>query len=388
MSERYSPKLAVSVVFLFNGALFGAWASRIPSLKQGLHLSASELGMLLLLLALGAILAFPLAGYLSDRLGAARLSKVLALMVCPALVMVGMASNVLYLAAALFLFGALHGALDIAMNSWASEVEKSLGRSTMSFFHAMFSVGAGIGAGLGSLSAWLVLPYREFFIVIVLILLPLLRLCWIPWQFHKTDPQASKGGFQLPRGSLLVIALVALCCAIGEGAMADWSAVFLTDVLNSDHGQAAMGYALFSVAMVATRLMGDGLVNKIGASHTVRFCGGAALLGSLLLLTSQTLYQAYAGLLLLGVGYSIVMPLVYANAANNTQMKAGAGLASVATFGYGGMLLGPPLIGFIAEWIGLRQTFALFVLLALAVVAGAWAFNQEKTLACANQTNG
>ncbi|MBN7818345.1 MFS transporter [Bowmanella yangjiangensis] len=385
MSDWRSPKLAVSVVFLFNGALFGTWASRIPSIKQGLQLSASELGMLLLLLALGAILAFPLAGSASDRLGAAKLSKALALLVCPALIVVGIADNVIWLAVALFVFGAVHGALDIAMNSWASEVEKSLGRSTMSFFHAMFSVGAGLGAGLGSISAWLALHYSVFFILATLILLPLLWLCWIPWQFNNLDTHNHKSSFQLPRGSLLVIALVALCCAIGEGAMADWSAVYLSDVLNSDHGQAALGYALFSVAMVTTRLMGDRLVNKIGATNTVRFCGVTALLGSLLLVASQSLYQAYAGLLLLGVGYSIVMPLVYSNAANNTQMKAGAGLASVATFGYGGMLLGPPLIGFVAEWIGLRQTFALFALLAAVVLAGAWAFNQDKALVCKNQ---
>ncbi|WP_216825451.1 MFS transporter [Kiloniella sp. EL199] len=395
-----SPRLAVTAMFILNGALYGAWAARIPSLQQGFDLSPGDLGLFLLLLAGGAIAAFPLSGALSDRFGPARVTLVCALIYCPALVMIGYSSSLVMLALSIFIFGAGHGAMDVAMNGWAAEVERGYGRSIMSSFHALFSVGAGIGAGFGAIAAWEEISYSLQFSVFALMLSPLIWFSSLPQIFksqrdqvilQKNNPaqkdkeeqepetKKSKGPrLALPRGALLVVALVAFSCAVGEGAMADWSAVFLTSVILVGEGQAALGYTVFSITMVAMRFAGDRLIIRFGPVNILRFCGMAALIGSSITATSTSLFMTYLGLALMGMGYSIVFPLVFSRAANSKQLSPGVAIASVATFSYGGLLLGPPLIGFIAEISSLRFAFGLFVLLALVVVIGSVAFKQNE----------
>ncbi|WP_419905036.1 MFS transporter [Kiloniella sp.] len=368
-------------MFILNGALYGAWAARIPSLQQNFDLSPGDLGLLLLLLAGGAIAAFPISGSLSDRFGPKAVTLVCALIYCPALVMIGYSPSIPLLACSIFLFGAGHGAMDVAMNGWAAEVERWYGRSIMSSFHALFSLGAGIGAGVGAIAAWEAISYSHQFAFFALLLAPLIWFANVPWK--STNPLEQSGAdkpkgprLALPRGALLVVAFVAFSCSVGEGAMADWSAVFLRSVINASEGQAALGFTVFSVTMVAMRFAGDRLITRFGPVNTLRFCGTAALIGSTLTATATTLSMTYLGLALMGVGYSIVFPLVFSRAANSKQLSPGVAIASVATFGYGGLLLGPPMVGFIAEVSSLRFSFGLFVLLALVVIAGAAAFGR------------
>ena len=157
--------------------------------------------------------------------------------------------------------------------------------------------------------------------------------------------------------------------------MIDWSAVYISTVLHSTDGEAALGYALFSVSMVLTRLMGDRIINKIGSFETVKYCGLSAIVGSTILTAGNNLLLAFVGLIFLGIGYSIVMPLVYSKAANTENLNPGIAIASVACFGYGGMLIGPPLIGYIAEATSLRFSFLLLIALSVVIFLGAKYFN-------------
>ena len=276
---------AVAAAFVFNGFLFGLWASRVPAFKARFDLEPGTLGLLLLLLAGGAIASFPLAGALSERWGAARFAWLCALGYAPALILLAFAPTVATLALALAFFGAFHGSMDVAMNGWAARVEARLRRPTMSVFHALFSLGAGLGALSGFFAVqagWEPeLHYVTFAILGAALSLPLMArgLAAEPSEVERSE---SAPLFAWPSGALILVGLVAFSSSMGEGAMADWSAVFMTVVKSADEAQAALGYAAFSTSMVAMRLMGDGLLMRIGPALATRASGGAAMAGLVL----------------------------------------------------------------------------------------------------------
>jgi MFS family permease len=379
LSQLQRARIAVLALFTLNGSLFGTWASRLPAIQQTFDLSTHDLGFLLLLPAAGAIASFPMTGALSDRYGAARVAKIIALFLCPALLLVAWSGNIYAFGLSLMFIGAALGALDVAMNGWGAEIERAIGRPIMSSFHAMFSLGMGTGAAGGALAAWLEMTYPVHLTIFAFLAVNLLWLAYCDWPNVASASVAttgSKAGFTLPRGKLLIVAAVAFAAAMSEGGMADWSALFLTNVLHASESEGATGFAVFSTAMVIMRLSGDRIVSALGPALTIRCCGLSAIFGSLFTIVATLPLMVYIGYFLMGIGYSIVFPLVFSRAANDGQLSAGRSIAAVSVFGYGGLMLGPPLIGFLAEETSLRITFALFTLLALVVFLGAGAFRQ------------
>ncbi len=369
MPDFRTPWRAVAAMFLLNGALFGIWASRIPAVSATHELDPGSLGLLLLCLAGGAITAFPVAGWAADRHGAATVTRKIAVIYVFALVALALAPGVLSLAALLFFFGATHGAMDVTMNAWAAEVERSGGKPIMSSFHAIFSVGAGVGAATGYVAASNgVGVFAHFAVASACISVPTLLIAAISWQSQASDQKSGGPVFALPKGPLLVVGVIAFCASIGEGAMVDWSAVFLVLVTEADEAQAALGYTVFSVTMVCARLAGDRAVAALGPARAARLSGGAAIAGSLTAVIGGSYVAALIGFGLMGLGYAVIMPLAFSRAANDPSVDAGAGVARVATLGYGGMLLGPPIIGFIAEATSLRIAFSLLSALACLIV--------------------
>ncbi|MDW4496726.1 MFS transporter [Sulfitobacter sp. D35] len=367
MHKLRSPWAAVSAAFFFNGALFGVWASRIPAFVARLELEPDTLGLLLLMLAGGAIASFPFAGTLTDRLGAWRLTRWLAAWYALTLVLLAFAPSVWVLALLLFLFGIGHGGMDVAMNAWAAEVERALARPVMSTFHAMFSLGAGIGALSGYLAALGDMSVAMHFTLASVGLAVV--TAWMtarPWAGRATPHSGAV--FALPRKSLLIVGLVAFATCVGEGAMADWSAVYLDTVLETTKAQAALGYAVFSVAMVAVRLSGSFLIAAIGPVLAARLSGACALVGALVVVAASGLAVALVGFALLGVGYAVIMPLAFSRAAADPEVPPGQAIASVATLSYGGMLLGPPMIGFLAHLTDLPTAFLMLSALALVTI--------------------
>lgn len=363
-----TPWRAIAAMFFLNGALFGIWASRIPAFKSRFGLDDGMLGLLLLCLAAGAIVSFPLAGRLSDRFGAARLTRLAAQAYVLALVLLPFASTPFMLGAALVFFGMTHGAMDVAMNGWGAEVESRLGRPIMSSLHAAFSLGAGLGAASGYLTIALDMNVSLHFWLFGIGLGALtLSLAAIAWPRPTPHPGATT--FALPHGALVLVGIIALCASMGEGAMADWSAVFLNTISGMSQAQAALGYAAFSTAMVLMRLAGDRLVMRFGPVVILQASGVVSGIGVSCALLGGASGMSIAGFAMVGLGYANVMPIAFSRAANDPVMPSGQAIAAVATLGYGGMLMGPPIIGYIASFTSLATSFMLLFPLACVIIA-------------------
>lgn len=370
MPDIRTPWRAVAAAFALNGILLGSWAARIPAIMQTHGLSESRFGLLLLVMGVGALISFPLAGRAADRFGAVRLTHGIGWAYLVSLVLIGVAPGIVGLALAVFFFGMCHGSMDVTMNSWATEVEKHMGRSVMSSFHAMWSLGAGIGAATGAGATALGLSVPVHFLLAAVIYGAIFQwLSHIPWASNIRPHDREAPAFALPSGALLLVGVMTLASGSGEGSVADWSAVFLAGDLGVSEAHAALGYTVFSVVMVAMRLLVDRLVIRAGPVAVARASGVSATVGLLLVITSAGLPQALVGFALMGVGYAAIVPLAFSRAARDPVVPPGQAIASVATLGYGALLLAPPLIGFVAEAISLRVAFLFLAALAVMITA-------------------
>lgn len=368
MSSFRTPWRAVAAMFLLNGALFGIWASRIPAIKDLHGLDPATLGLLLLCLAGGAIASFPIAGRLADTHGPARVTRAIAVAYSFALVGLALAPSISSLVLLLILFGATHGAMDVTMNAWAAEVERAAARPIMASFHAMFSLGAGLGAASGYVAVtlgWGLLAHFAFAAAVLAV--TTLAIASIVWMSDPSPAQSNAPVFALPKGALLTVGLVAFCASLCEGAMADWSAVFLRLVTSASEANAALGYAVFSTAMVVMRLLGAKAIEQLGSVRTAAIGGVLATIGVLLAVGVGDLVSSLIGFAMMGLGYAVIIPLAISRAANDGTMAQGAAIASIATLGYGGLLLGPPIVGFLAELTSLRAAFLLLAVLSAMI---------------------
>ncbi|MCG7519143.1 MFS transporter [Ruegeria sp. Ofav3-42] len=359
---------AVAAMFILNGALFGIWASRIPAVRDRLDLTHEALGYGLLFMAAGAVCSFPITGRLTDRFGAVALTRVIAVLYTFSLIFLALAGGFWSLAIFLFVFGAFHGSMDVAMNAWAAEVEQTYKKPVMSSFHAMWSLGAGLGALSGFGAVQMGLSVIQHFLLAGGVVVGLaLILSWVSWTSRRAVSPTGKV-FALPSGALILVGFTALCGALGEGAVADWSAIFLRDATGATESIAALGYAVFSVAMVVFRLAGGFAIARLGPVAVARFGGVSAALGVFCVVSAAEAGLALTGFALMGIGYAVIMPLAFSRAASDPNVPPGQAIASVATLGYGGLLIGPPLIGFLAEMLTLRLAFMVLLPLAVFIV--------------------
>lgn len=360
--------LAVATVFFANGAGFASWVSRIPAVRQALGLGDGQLGTALFALGAGALLAFPLAGRGCAVLGARTLTLAASFAYCfvlPHPALVGMLPS---LALSLFVLGAASGAMDVAMNALAAEVETQRGRPIMSSLHGMWSAGGLAGAVLGGLMArWQVSPALHLGGIALLLALALLAVKrWLPPS--ETQEAATGPRFARPDAAMAGLGGIVFCSFLIEGAMADWSAVFLHDTLGTTAAVAAMGYAMFSLTMMGVRFAGDALVARLGPVRPLRFANALAASALALALWTGHATAALVAFALVGLGVATVAPLVFGAAARRARRGPGHGIAAMATVGYGGFLLGPPAIGWLAEATSLRVALVLLAVLA-AVIA-------------------
>lgn len=374
-STVLTPWRAVSAMFVLNGAFLGIWASRIPSIRDAQGLDKGQFGLLLLVMATGALISFPIAGRLADRFGAAQVTRILAVLYGLSLIGIALApASVLVLGAAMFIFGATHGGMDVCMNSWATEVEKRAKKPIMSSFHATWSFGTGLGALSGYFAGAAGMGSSLHFLLAAGIFSALcLPFSLIKWESLRTAAPAGGSGeaaplFMLPKGMLILIGLIGFCTTIGEGGMVDWSATFLIEVTGSTEARAALGFTAFSVLMVITRLLGDRLIQAMGPVTMTRVSGGVAALGGVIAIGGGTYGLTLFGFALMGIGYATIVPMAFTRAAQEEGVSAGSAIASVATLGYGGLLLGPPVIGGLAELTSIRFAFGLLVILAVVMV--------------------
>ncbi len=338
---------AISTVFLLNGAGIGLWAAHVPTVQARMGIDTGMLSMVLLTVAAGALLAMPLMGGLTGRWGTRRMVLLsgFAFATMTPLIMGAPSLPLLFIAA--FLFGVSNGALDVAMNANASEVESARGLPTMSSFHGFFSLGGLFGAGIGGLLVGQGLGHGQGALMVGVVTAVVLALS-APRVMGFAATHGAGSHFSLPRGAALSLGLLALLCFAVEGALVDWSALLMQERTGATAASAALGFSAFSIAMAACRFAGDRLIVRFGALR-IMVIGGLAMFAGLALAVASTHFVLSAvGFALVGLGAANVVPLLIGAAGRIPGMSAGNGVAAVATLGYGGLLLAPPVLGWVA----------------------------------------
>lgn len=353
--------MSVAAVFFVNGAVFANWVARIPEIQQKLGLSNGTLGVALLGTAVGAVIAMPTAGWLITYFGSRPVTKIAALIYCTVLPLLALAPNLLCLTLALVVFGALNGAMDVAMNAQGIAVEKLYSRPIMSSFHGMFSVGGMVGAASGGILAYAGFKPFPHLLGTAILLGILVVLASSRLLTTSLPPSVTQPVF-VPSTSLFKLGTIAFCVLLGEGAIADWSAIYLKRTLETGAGFAAAGYAVFSLAMAVCRFSGDRLTQQLGSVQVVRLGGSIAAIGLGLSLVIAQPITALIGFASVGVGLSCIVPLVFSAAGRMPGIAPSLAIATVTTTGYCGFLCGPPLIGFVADFFTLRVALGIVVI--------------------------
>jgi MFS family permease len=379
---RSAERRAVGVVFVANGIVCGTFPSRLPWIAQRLHLSSGLLGLVGLITSIGALVAIPLAAQFVHRAGPKAATRVLIAASCLCGGLPVFAPDLAVLALIMLLFGALLGTVDNAMNAQAVEAEERIGKSIMSGLHGLWSIGVLVGALTSSVAAHAGLDPRVQFTIMAVVTAAsgVIATAW----FRDSRPDGASrqtGGpfaqadaavprFAWPRGPLLLIGLVGFAAVFVEFAANDWAAVFMHWDLHTSQAAAALGTSVFAGSMAAGRLSGDVVVRRAGPMLAVRTCGILGTAGCLLVAIAHDPAAAMAGFVLIGIGVSVVVPLVFA-AAGRSGPSPAIGVASVATVSYGAGLAAPSVMGGVADLSSLRIAFAVTALLAAAVAAGA-----------------
>lgn len=363
--EQYATRAA----FLITGLCMSSWAPLVPFAKARVGVDDATLGLLLLCLGLGSIVTMPLTGIVTSRLGCRLVIAVATLLLAVVIPVLAFASTVPLLAIAIAAFGAGVGALSVAINVQAVMVENDSGRHMMSGFHGLFSVGGIIGAGSVSLLIGAGLAPFTVTLILSALLAILLALAWsglLPYGNHDSEDTPL---LVLPRGIVIFLGLLCFLVFLAEGAMLDWSAVFLVSVHGLDPAQAGFGYSTFALAMAIGRLSGDWLVKHLGGTRIIMTGGLLAAIGLGVAIVAPAPWIAFGGFLLIGLGISNLVPIFFTAAGRQSVMPPSFAIASITAIGYAGILLGPAGIGLVAEHASLELSFGLIALGLLFVAA-------------------
>lgn len=372
LEKPVAARVATAGLFFTMGAAFATWASRIPDIQERMDLSAAQLGGVLIGMPVGSLSSLLVSGALVTRLGSRNLSVLVALVHILMLPLIALAQTPWQLTLALTLFGFCENLLNIALNTQGVGVETRWGKPILTSFHALWSLGAMTGAALGGVLAGQgVEPLRHFLIMGLAVaasgLLGYRFMLPADVQPNRT-PGEKQPLFALPDRPLLLLGLICFACMLTEGAMADWSAIYYKTTLTGA-GIATTGYTSFTFTMALGRFGGDWLTSRFGIRTMLTLSGLLIAVGMGLALALPSPLLVVAGFMGVGLGVATVVPLAYSAAGRSTTMAAGLALSAVSTVGYTGFLLGPPLIGFVAEASSLRWALLLLVGLGL-VIAG------------------
>jgi MFS family permease len=361
-------RVAIAFFFLADGLLLGSWASRIPAVQAQAGLTNTQLGMALFASSFGALLAMPLAGRMSERVGSRAVTVTGLVVTSTALFGASLANGLAPLGLALLGFGMGFGSVNVAANAQGVALERAYGRRILSSFHAAFSAGGLAGAGSGALAAGLGAQPRAHLGVLSLgITLAAAAIAprLLPPAACDAAPRRT---LARPQRALLVLGAAAFCTLLAEGSAADWSAAYLSQSLGSTAAVAALGYTAFSLAMAVSRTLGDRLDHRFGPVALTRAGGALAASGLALGLVAGWAPVALAGFAAMGAGLGVVVPLPFRAAASAPGVSESAGLAAVSTIGWLGFLAGPPAVGLAAGAVGLRGALAVVVAAIVCLV--------------------
>jgi len=359
---------SVAAAFFVNGFLLGGWALQIPALMARLEISETMLGLLILVLGAGALVAMPVCGFLIGRVGSRPVLLALAFLASPGLILVAILPNLALAVAVLFLFGAMVGGMDVAMNANAVSAERQLGRPIMSSSHGFWSLGGFAGAASGGL---VIQHFGHLAHAGAASLIALLLVAAAARHIIEGDRpiEASRKPLRLPSNPLIyLIGVIALLSMVPEGTVLDWGALYLQQERGADIATAGLGFAAFSATMALMRFVGDGIRGRFGAVTTLRVSSLVAALGMAGAGLAPDALVAVVAMAVAGLGIANMVPIAFSAAGNQPGMGPGAGLGIVTTMGYSGILVAPSLIGFVGERFGFAPIFAVLAVL-LCIVA-------------------
>lgn len=364
MNKMFS-RTAISIYFFVSGLIFSSWASRIPNIKDRYELNEAELGGLLFMLPMGALLALPFAGWLVHRFGSKKMSLVSLLIYCILLVAIALEMNIIWFSIVLFSFGVLGNLCNISMNAQGLSIQESLNKPILSGLHAMWSLGAFSAAAItGLLEHASMISHYGMISSVAFIAAIFFSLYMVQDIQH---PDAEHKVFVLPNRRLVLLGVICFCVAMSEGAMSDWSSLYYRQVLNELTSSSTAGYTSFVFCMAVGRFSGDRFIHAFGHSRVLKMNGLLIATGMSLSLLVQYPVWVIIGFALVGFGVSSVIPIVYMLAAKSKAMPPAVALSAVSSVGFTGFLVGPPIIGFVAQALGLRTSLVLIVFLGAMI---------------------
>ncbi len=366
----FAPKtrIAVSLLFLMNGFVMGSWVPKIPEFKDRLGVSEGVLGLLVLAFGIGSLLLMPVAGALSAKLGSRQVTLVSGVFLTPMLLVMTFVPNLWTGFLGMVALGAFLGAMDVAMNANAIEVEKSMRRAIMSSCHAFWSLGGVLGAGVGGITMGS-LGITAHAVIVTIIAALMLAIAWPITLRDAPHPETKKEKLSLPKTLLpWLVGIMALFSMVPEGAVLDWSALYLRNELGASVAFSGFAFAAFSATMCIMRFAGDLVRDRLGAVRTLRVSAAFALVGMLTAGFAGTAWLAILGFAVAGIGIANMVPIAFSAAGNMPGLQPGIGLSVVTFMGYSGILVAPSVIGFVAEHIGFGVVYASLPVLFIVVL--------------------
>ncbi|MBO9563644.1 MAG: MFS transporter [Niastella sp.] len=369
--ESVSPvraRIAIAVFFFVSGFGFATWASRIPTIQQKLHLSEAELGAVLFAMPAGLMATLPLTGFLLRRFSSRYIMMTGAVLYNIMLCLVGFITQTWQLVVLLFFFGSSRNLFNISANAQSIGVQALYNRSIIASLHGIWSI-AGFAAGsLGTFMVSVNIGTSWHFLAVSIVLTSLCCYFFKDSVHQLPSPHERKGAFVLPNRTMLKFGLITFASMACEGTMTDWAAIYLRKATGAAAGMATAGYAIYMASMTLGRFTGDRLANRLGVKTLLRSCGVLMFSGLLLAaLFPYTLFGWFC-FVLVGFGVSCIVPMTFSMAGKVKGMSGGPAIAAVSTVGYFGFLVVPPAVGFIAEALNLRWSFALMSLLGGLII--------------------
>ncbi|MDO8966756.1 MAG: MFS transporter [Algoriphagus sp.] len=360
-------RTALGAMFFFVGLCFASWAARIPDIQAKFELSEGQLGTMLLFLPLGSLLGLPLAGWAVHQYGSRRVIMIGSFAYAMTLPLIGLSPSVFLLIPVLILYGLLGNVMNISLNTQALDLEDQMGKSILASFHGLWSTAGFVGAGLGAGMIFInILPELHFLIIMGISFFIIIAA----QRFILKEQKVSEGSglvIKKPDSLLLRIGLIAFLGMMCEGCMFDWSGVYFKKVILVDPSMIALGYVAFMGAMASGRFVTDKIAARFTKVAVIQVSGVLIFVGLALSVAFPTVWSATLGFLLVGFGIASIIPLSYSIAGRSKLYSPSVALALVSTISFFGFLLGPPLIGFIAELFDLKTSFALIAVSGIGI---------------------
>lgn len=368
MSQLVKNRFSIGILFLLCGLNFATWATRIPDFKYQLHLTDAELGTVLMGLPFGSLVSLPLAGWLLSKFNSRLICIVAVLLYILIIPIIGFSINSYMLFACLFFFGMAGDILNIAMNTQVVALEAKMNKIIMSSFHAIFSIGLMLGALLGGYLSRKGYDFQTHFYLIAginFLSIPVFYPNLLKDETKKEDDEKPKSSILNLGRYLTILALVAFCGMLCEGAMADWITLYFKEDVDISNYATTIGFSSFALAMVLGRFTGDYISQNFGVRNILTLNGLLISTGMLFTLFVPTVEVKILGCFLTGLGISTIVPLIYSQAGNQKNIEPAIAIAGVSTIAYIGFLIGPVLIGYLADFLNLQYALVLLILLGL-----------------------